>query len=608
MSTSAKSYAMTSQQLFRALAAFVLLACVSDSACAQSLLSSGDSHPDGGRPKSTQVGFFELMESGGDAMLDLFQPEHQKFTAESPEYDSQASPRDALMTFVEAMNHVAQGRREPLDRALGVLPAGTNNPEQVATDLLHVFDRLPEISPGTIPGEKMVADQKITRFELFPRGIASDWAYKAIGSAPQGSIVLVENGDQWNFSEKTASGAADLLDSLKAIPPRKRIERKGDLFLSVVEPTYRKTSAVDWLLAIVWTVAGIAVAWLVYKGVTKLIAKRESDGDNFITPILSSLMIPAVILLIVLGAAIGSAKIYMHPALSAFRWNLIEAAMVLAGVYLIVSLIELLCLGVRRTFYGDDDPYAKMMSLVVRRGLRVFATVVLLLFVFQNVFKWNVTALIGGFSIIALALSLAAQDAVKNLFGALTIFASRPFIKGDWIKFAGEIGQVEDVSLQVTRVRLLSGEVLSVPNMKFIDDTVENMSMRKYLRRIMDVQITYDTPAHKVNEAIDILNDILNSDPIVSDGQADLDAHPPQVWFEEFGSHYLNIRADYWYMMDEDSTSPQRDTERGWFSYLDHATIVNTMLLERFNDAGIDFAFPTQSIRLSNEMGEALVS
>lgn len=124
----------------------------------------------------------------------------------------------------------------------------------------------------------------------------------------------------------------------------------------------------------------------------------------------------------------------------------------------------------------------------------------------------------------------------------------------------------------------------------------------------MDVQITYNTPPHKVNEAIEILNDILYSDPIVSNGQADVDAHPPQVWFDKFGSHYLNLRADYWYMMDENSTSLQRDTERGWFSYLDHATIVNTMLLERFNDAGIDFAFPTQTIRLNDKIGKELVT
>jgi len=568
---------------------------------AQSLLSSGETKPDGGRPKSTQVGFFELMESGGDAMLDWFKPAGHQHDVESPEYHSQASPRDTVMTFLEAMNHVVQGRRDPLPRATDCLPNATDSKEQVANDLLQVFDRLPEIRPGLLPGPQTVQQEQISRYELFPRGIENAWAYDALGKAPEGKIVLVQHDGHWVFSRDTAAGVDALLDSMKDIPPRTRTQRKGQLFLSVVEPTFRKTAALDWLFAMAWAIGGIACGWLIYKLVNRLIEKRESCGDDLITPMLTSLMIPAVILVAVFGLAIGSAKIFMHPVLSNFRWNIIEAAIVLAGVYLLVSVIELACLGIRRSFFDNTDPYARMMSLVVRRGLRVIATIVLLLFVFQNVFKWNVAALIGGFSIVALALSLAAQDAVKNLFGALTIFANRPFIDGDWVKFDREIGEVQDVSLQVTRIRLLSGQILSVPNMKFIDNPVENLSMRKYLRRMMDVQITYDTPADKVDEAISILQDILTSEEVVSDGQSDLEAHPPRVWFDQFGAHYLNLRADYWYMMDKEFTRVQRDTERGWFSYLDHATRVNRMVLERFNEAGIDFAFPTQSVYLTDD-------
>ncbi|TWU03297.1 Low conductance mechanosensitive channel YnaI [Neorhodopirellula pilleata] len=568
---------------------------------AQSLLSSGESKPDGGRPKSTQVGFFELMESGGDAMLDWFKPAGHQPSVESPEYDSQASPRDTVMTFLEAMNHVVQGRLEPFSRATDCLPDTTDQKEQVARDLFRVFDRLPEITPGLLPGEKTVEQEKTSRYELFPRGIENAWAYDALGEAPQGRIVLVHQDGRWIFSPNTAEGVDKLLDSMKDIPPRTQKQREGQLFLSVVEPTFQKTATSDWLLALTWALGGIACGWLIYKLVNHLIDKRENSGDDLITPMLTSLMIPAVILVTVFGFAIGSAKIYMHPVLSNFRWNVIEAAIVLAGVYMLVSVIELMCLGVRRSFFNNTDPYARMMSLVVRRSLRVIATIVLLLFVFQNVFKWNVAALIGGFSIVALALSLAAQDAVKNLFGALTIFANRPFLDGDWVKFDREIGEVQDVSLQVTRIRLLSGEILSVPNMKFIDNPVENLSMRKYLRRMMDVQITYDTPPQKVDEAISILQDILTSDDIVSDGQSDLEAHPPKVWFDRFGAYYLNLRADYWYMMDRESNRVQRDTERGWFSYLDHATRVNRMVLERFNEAGIDFAFPTQSVYLTDD-------
>lgn len=586
---------------FRLLVLALLATGLPSLVSAQSLLPSGDTKPDGGRPKSTQVNFFELMESGGDAMLDWFRPAGHQQTVESPGYNSQASPRDTVMIFLEAMNHVAQGRQEPLERATDGLPDGIDDKEQVAKKLSHVFDRLPEITPGLLPGSKTVQQEKIARYELFPRGIENAWAYDALGEAPQGSIVLIQKDDRWVFSQETAEGVGDLLDSMKDIPPRTRMQRKGELFLSVIEPTFRKTAALDWLLALAWVLGGIAAGWLTYQLVDRVIEKRESSGDDLITPMLTSLMIPAVILVTVFGIAVGSAKVYLHPVLSNFRWNLLEAAIILAGVYLLVSIIELACLGIRRSFFHNTDPYARMMSLVVRRSLRVIATIVLLLFVFQNVFKWNVAALIGGFSIVALALSLAAQDAVKNLFGALTIFANRPFINGDWVKFDREIGEVQDVSLQVTRIRLLSGEILAVPNMKFIDSPVENLSMRKYLRRMMDVQITYDTPPNKVDEAISILEDILTSDAVVSDGQGDLEAHPPRVWFDRFGEYYLNLRADYWYMMDKEFNHVQRDTERGWFSYLDHATQVNRMVLERFNDAGIDFAFPTRSVYLTDD-------
>lgn len=564
----------------------------------QSPFSSGESEPDGGRPRSTQVGFFELMESGGDALLDQFKPDHQKYTVNSPQYDSLASPRDTIMTFVEAMEHVVQGRREALPRALKTMQGSQN--EATATALLNIFDRLPEMTAGSIPGSKLVNRNDITRFELFPRGIQSDWLYKALGSAPAGKITLAIEDGQWKFDSETIDGIDGLLKSVVDIPPRPRMEQKGQLFLSVVEPSFQKTSLIDWLLAALWAAGGVTIAWAIYKVLSKIIAKFSIRGDDFITPILTSVMIPAVILCVVIGIAIGSAKIYMHPALSQFRWNVIEAAAVLAGVYLLVSIIELCCLGFRRTFYGTDDPYARMMSLVVRRGLRVIATIVLLLFVFQNVFKWNVTALIGGFSIIALALSLAAQDAVKNLFGALTIFANRPFIDGDWIKFGDAIGKVEDVSLQVTQMRLLSGEVLSVPNMKFIDSAVENLSKRKYFRRIMNVQITYDTPVEKVDQAMQILDEVLTSDAVVANRQGDMEEHPPKVAFESFGPHYLNLRADYWYMMDDEANQIQRDTDRGWLSYLQHSTKVNRMVLKRFNEAEIDFAFPTQSIYLEN--------
>jgi len=578
-------------------------------ASAQSMPFGGSGSTSADRPKSTQVDFFTLMESAGDAFLGLFEDEPDSHPIDEPEWNGLESPRHTVLTFLEAMNHVAQGRTEALDRATKTFgDSGFEDTSAAATDLLHVFDRLPAISPGTIPGADMVRQQDIRRFELFPRGIDHRWAYQAIENAPNGRIVLVRNADgEWVFDESTIQGAADLLKSLESIPPRPRMQNRGKLFLSVIEPTFTKTDSSDYLYFFGFVALGILLAWGLYRSVKKLKHRRNDSGDDLIGPMLDGLLAPSMIIALAVTAAIGSTRLHLHPVLSDIRWSLIELALVVAGVFFVVAIVELICLGFRRSFFDDQDPYAQMMSLVIRRSVRIFAGIILLLFVFRNVFKWDVTAMLGGFGILALALSLAAKDAVKNLFGAATIFANRPFINGDWIEFEGKWGQVEDVSLQITRIRLLHGEMLAVPNMKFIDEPIENLSLRKYLRRVMNISITYDTSPEKVDEAMAILEEVLRSETVVGDGKGDLKLRPPKVSFEEFGEYFLKLRADYWYLMNDGQSSLQRDSERGWFSYLEHKTVVNRLVLQRFNDAEIDFAFPTQTLYLTDDPHRDLV-
>lgn len=587
--------------VFAAVGAFLMS---TDFAAAQSLGVGSSSDPTGERPESTKIGFFELLESGSDAMLSAFEPERQAPTVEEPEWDSLASPRQTILTFYEAMNHVAQGRRDALPTALKTFGSGERrgeSPEQTAFDLLNVLDRLPELSPGALPGERMVRDANISRYELFPRGISNQWLYRALGESPDGAIVLVKEGDRWLFDEATIRGAGKLISSMTSIPPRERIDRKGELFYSVMEPLGTETSAMGYVKFLLWSLAGIFLAWLFGRGLNWIERRKIMPDDGIAMAVLESFRLPAMTLLTTLGFAIGTTQLTLHPSLSSLRWKLIEMALVIAGVMLLISLLELLVLGVRRVLKDKDDPYSDMMSIITRRLLRVVAGVTVALFVMQNVFKWDVTSLLGGFAIIALALSLAAQDAVKNLFGALTIFANRPFLRGDWITFDGRTGTVEDVSLQLTQLRLLSGEVWAVPNMNFIDKPVENLSLRKYLRRTMNIQVIYGTPAEKLDKAISILEEILCSNDVVGDGKGDMEEHPPKVFFDQFGSHFLNLRADYWYMMDPEGSQTQRDTERGWFSYLHHCTMVNREILKQFNDAEIEFAFPTQTLHIENE-------
>ncbi len=176
------------------------------------------------------------------------------------------------------------------------------------------------------------------------------------------------------------------------------------------------------------------------------------------------------------------------------------------------------------------------------------------------------------------------------------IFGTRPFLVGDWISFEGKCGEVADVSLQATRVRLLTGEMWSVPNSNFVDKPVENLSLRKYLRRVFDVRLPLDTPPAQLAEAGRILKEVLTSDAVVGDGQGNLEERPPKVNFEAVGEYFFNLRADYWYLMHPEEQAPQRDTERGWFSYLAHCDLVNRTVVQRFDDAKIRFALPATAV------------
>ena len=569
----------------------------------QTVPSSQQSSPDGGRPNSTQVSLFDLLESGGEYFLSIFQEQNQR-SVDQPEWDSYDSPRTAFMTFNEAMDHVAQGRDDAWSRAREAFAEGNDEDtnKQAAIHLLDVIDRLPEISPATLPGKETADSLKLKRFELFPRGIDNAWVYRALDEPPQGSIVLVESDGKWVISEETISGAKELAESLQSIPPRRRLKPQGEQFINLIGPTFWKTSLLGWFGCLVVMALAIAGAWLCHKSLSLAIDRLRDLGDDYIFPLLQGVRLPLIILIITFGFTVASGYIHFEPAISTFRWAMIEVMLVIALLWLFVEATDLAIVGLTWAKTKDeDDPYFVMSMTVVRRIVRIAVCAILGMFILQNVFGWDVTVLLGGFGLIALALSLAAKDAVQNLFGALTIFANKPFLVGDWIIFNKEVGEVEDVSLQVTRIRLLSGEVWSVPNMQFVNQPVENLHMRKYYHRVLEIGLTFDTPPDKVDRAIEILLDILTCDEVASERRVDLDDFEPKVNFTKFNEASLNLRVDYCFMFDEEGNRMLRDSDRGWFDYLNHCTLVNRMIHERFREEEIEFAFPTQTLYVADD-------
>ncbi|MGB1241046.1 MAG: mechanosensitive ion channel family protein [Chitinophagales bacterium] len=163
---------------------------------------------------------------------------------------------------------------------------------------------------------------------------------------------------------------------------------------------------------------------------------------------------------------------------------------------------------VERTKNTLDDQLLPLLRTI----LQMIVTFLGFLYILQ-ILNVNITALLAGISIGGLAIALAAQDTVKNLFGSLMIFIDRPFQIGDWISFGGYDGQVEAVGLRSTRVRTFSNSLLYVPNATFTDTVINNVGMRIYRRFKTNLSIPYDTPPELIESFVKGLRVILCEHP-----------------------------------------------------------------------------------------------
>ncbi|QWG01343.1 mechanosensitive ion channel [Flammeovirga yaeyamensis] len=126
---------------------------------------------------------------------------------------------------------------------------------------------------------------------------------------------------------------------------------------------------------------------------------------------------------------------------------------------------------------------------------------------------YEISGLLTGLSIGGVAVALAAQDTIKNLFGSIMIFMDRPFVIGDWVKADGVSGSVEQIGLRSTRIRTFENSLVSIPNSRMADFTIDNMGMRVFRRYKTYIRIKYETNPEKIDEFVDRLKELVRKHP-----------------------------------------------------------------------------------------------
>lgn len=217
----------------------------------------------------------------------------------------------------------------------------------------------------------------------------------------------------------------------------------------------------------------------------------------------------------------------------------------------------------------------KMMP-VVRRSVLVLVWIIGLVMALSNV-GVNISALLGTLGIGGIAFALAAQDTVKNVFGAFTILTDKPFVIGDVICIDGYEGTVVDIGVRSTRLLSYDKRMISLPNYKVTDATIVNVTSEPMRRVVLRLGVTYNTSPAQMQEALAMLCALPKQVENVSDDPQDV-----QAYFSEYDDSALVITFIYFI--------------RKGATVLKVTSDMNLAILAAFGKAGLEFAFPTHTL------------
>lgn len=287
-------------------------------------------------------------------------------------------------------------------------------------------------------------------------------------------------------------------------------------------------------------------------------------------------------LLILVYAASDTIFYFVTPSSSIRTFTELQTLRLIAVIWLLFSLIEVAKDYAAKVLEKKGLQNSSVLLRPARTMTRI-SIIILVALIWLDNMGVSITTVLTGLGVGGLAFALAAQDTLKNLIGSVIILLDKPFAVGERIIVAGHDGEVEEMGLRSTKIRLLTGHQTIIPNEMMARTDIENVDRRPHIRRRDHIALPYDTPLPKVKKAVEIIRAILDQ----HDGMAE--DKPAQVYFESFADDHINIVMYYWY-------HPPL-----YWEYLAFNQKVNETIMEQFEAEGISFALPAKRIFMQQD-------
>jgi small-conductance mechanosensitive channel len=252
---------------------------------------------------------------------------------------------------------------------------------------------------------------------------------------------------------------------------------------------------------------------------------------------------------------------------------LLIAWVIYQGVIAVQILIDYILF---RQLKGKEDPHTKSAMRLMGNIAKGILWVIGILMFLSNL-GIDITSLIAGLGIGGIAIALALQNVLGDLFSSFAIYLDKPFAVGDFVILGTDMGTVEKIGIKTTRIRTLRGEELVVSNNELTQTRIQNFKQMKERRITFNFGITYSTPTEKVKRIPGIVEKIIKEEKLTRFDRAH---------FNSFGDSALMFDIVYYINSSE---------------YIDYANAqqrINLKLKELFEKEGIEFAYPTQTIIL----------
>jgi MscS family membrane protein len=329
------------------------------------------------------------------------------------------------------------------------------------------------------------------------------------------------------------------------------------------------------LAAFAW-VLGLSLSRLVRIALAGVTARTHARWDD---ALLSRMAGPLTWVGMVGVFAAGVSLLALQPSAAAISQRLLRVLFLGSVFWMLSRCVDVAAQVASSSAWGSRAAAGSLVKLgarISKVGVVVLAVIALL-----SAWGYSVASLLAGLGIGGLAVALAAQKTVENLFGAFSIGMDQPFREGDFVKIEDFVGTVEQIGLRSTRIRTLDRTVISLPNGKLADMRLESFSARDRIRLSCTLRLVYDTTPAQMRT-------------IVAELERALRAHS-KIWpdavvvrFVGLGDYSLNVDVMAWFLTTD------------WNEFQGFRQELLLQFMEIVQQAGSTFALPTQTLHLAN--------